>query len=316
MQFAARGGARRQRRPSMTPPLGAGQTEGNAASAGAATGTTDQLERWLEAALALSTNLPPGQLSSDTGVQDRAAMVLEEVRAELKDVAPDLVQYFETSRPRYQYTLALALASRGGRALDVGCSPGHLSMGLVKAGFEVQGIDLNPAWQAKYAPGWAQRLHITHTDIEKNPMPFPSASFDLVIFTEVLEHIAITDPGVVLGEIRRVLRPGGRMVLSTPNVTNLSNVVALIQGENVFWPPEIFYGSVDRHNREYTPGELMQLVQRTGFAHYELGYMNTWSNWHHTTGPLFHRLLDGSQRAQRIGRHPLFNNTLFVVATR
>ena len=82
----------------MTPPLGAGQTEGSAASAGADTGTTDQLERWLEAALALSANLPPGQLSSDTGVQDRAAMVLEEVRAELKDVAPDLVQYFETSR--------------------------------------------------------------------------------------------------------------------------------------------------------------------------------------------------------------------------
>jgi 2-polyprenyl-3-methyl-5-hydroxy-6-metoxy-1,4-benzoquinol methylase len=146
-------------------------------------------------------------------------------------------------------------------------------------------------------------------------MPFPSGSFDLVIFTEVLEHIAITDPRVVLGEIRRVLRPGGRVVLSTPNVANLSNVVALIQGGNVFWPPEIFYGSVDRHNREYAPNELIQLIEKVGFAHYEFGYMNTWSNWHHVTAGLFHRLLDGSERGQRLGRHPLFNNTLFVVAT-
>ena len=44
--------------------------------------------------------------------------------------------------------------------------------------------------------------------------------------------------------------------------------------------------------------------------------MNTWSNWNHTTAPLFHRLLDGSERANRMGQHPLFNNTIFVVATR
>jgi 2-polyprenyl-3-methyl-5-hydroxy-6-metoxy-1,4-benzoquinol methylase len=299
----------------MKPPLELDQREEAAAPGGPGNGDDDRLEGWLETALELSKNLPPGQLSIDRHQTDRAAMLLEEVRADLNDAAPDLVQYFETSQPRYEYTLALALGRGGGRVLDVGCSPGHLAMALVKAGFEVQGIDLNQAWLAKYAPGWSTRLHITHTDIEKNPMPFPSASFDLVIFTEVLEHIAITDPCVVLREIRRVLRPGGSMVLSTPNVANISNVVALIQGENVFWPPEIFYGGVDRHNREYTPVELVQLVQKSGFARYELGYMNTWSNWHHVTGALFHCLHDGSERAQRIGRHPLFNNTLFVVAT-
>ena len=182
-------------------------------------------------------------------------------------------------------------------------------MALVKAGFEVQGLDLNAVWLEKYAPGWAKRLRITHTNIEQDPLPFPSDSFDLVIFTESWSTSPSPDPCVVLGEIRRVLRPGGRMLLSTPNVANLSNVVALIQGENVFWPPEIFYGSVDRHNREYTPAELLRLIERAGFAQHALGYMNTWSNWNHTTAPLFHRLLDGSERAQRIGRHPLFNNT-------
>ena len=300
----------------MTPPLRLDQAEPILESAGQGSSDTSLMESWLEAALELSTTFPPGQLSTGRPQQARAVALLDEVQAELKDLGQHIVEYFETSRPRYEYTLSLALEQDGGRILDVGCSPGHLAMALVKAGFEVQGIDLNPLWLAKYAPGWPERLRITHTNIEQDPMPFPSESFDLVIFTEVLEHIAITDPCVILGEIRRVLRPGGRMILSTPNVANLSNVVALIQGENVFWPPEIFYGSVDRHNREYAPYELLQLVERAGFAEHALDYMNTWSNWNHTTAPLFHRLLDGSERANRMGQHPLFNNTIFVVATR
>jgi 2-polyprenyl-3-methyl-5-hydroxy-6-metoxy-1,4-benzoquinol methylase len=280
-------------------------------SAGAET-----MEQWLEASLDLAANFPPGQISIGDRPRERAAALLDAVHQELKDSGPRIVEYFETSRPRYEYTLSLALEQNGGRVLDVGCSPGHLAMALVTGGFEVQGIDLNAVWLAKYAPGWPERLRVTHTNIEQEPLPFRDEAFDLVIFTEVLEHIAITDPCAVLQEIRRVLRPGGRMLLSTPNVANLSNVAALIQGENVFWPPELFYGSVDRHNREYAPRELLQLVERAGFAHHALDYMNTWSNWNHTTAPLFHRLLDGSERANRLARHPLFNNTIFVAATR
>jgi 2-polyprenyl-3-methyl-5-hydroxy-6-metoxy-1,4-benzoquinol methylase len=300
----------------MAQPLALEQTEQLSASAGRGTGDTELLESWLEAALAFATNFPPEQITIELSHQHRAVTLLDEVHAELTATGPDIVQYFETSRPRYEYTLSLALGQNGGNVLDLGCSPGHLAMALVKAGFEVQGVDLNPVWLAKYAPGWPRRLRITHTNIEQAPLPFASESFDLVIFTEVLEHIAITDPAVILGEIRRVLRPGGRMLLSTPNVANLSNVVAFIRGENVFWPPEMFYGSVDRHNREYTPSELLRLVEKVGFAEHALGYMNTWSNWNHTTAPLFHRLLDNSERGQRFGRHPLFNNTIFVVTTR
>lgn len=280
------------------------------------TGEIDTMERWLAAALELGGTFPPGQLSIGQPQRERADALLGEVHGELGNLGQKIAEYFETSRPRYEYTLSLALEQHGGRVLDVGCSPGHLSMALVRAGFDVQGLDLNPIWLEKYAPGWAARLRVMHANLEQEPLPFPSDSFDLVMFTEVLEHIAITDPGVVLGEIRRVLRPGGRMLLSTPNVANLSNVVALIRGENVFWPPEIFYGSVDRHNREYTPAELLRLIEKAGFAHYALGYMNTWSNWHHVTGPLFHYLHDGSERSRRLGSHPLFNNTLFVAATR
>ena len=300
----------------MALPLGLDQTEQMRAPVGHDTASSDAMDRWLEAALELATNFPPGQISIGRSQQERAIGLLNEVQAELSAAGQDIVQYFETSLPRYEYTLSLALNQNRGRVLDLGCSPGHLAMALSKAGFQVQGVDLNAVWLSKYAPGWPERLRITHTNIEQDPLPFASDSFDLVIFTEVLEHIAITDPCVILQEIRRVLRPGGRMILSTPNVANLSNVVAFVQGENVFWPPNMFYGSVDRHNREYTPAELLQLVQKAEFTQYALGYMNTWSNWNHTTATLFHRLLDRSERGLRLERHPLFNNTLFMVATR
>jgi 2-polyprenyl-3-methyl-5-hydroxy-6-metoxy-1,4-benzoquinol methylase len=159
-------------------------------------------------------------------------------------------------------------------------------------------------------------LRVRVANVEREPIPAPDRSYGLVMFTEVLEHIAVTDPSVVLGEIRRILTIGGRLILSTPNVANVSNILALARGENIFWPPPIFYGGLDRHNREYTPAEVCAVLERSGFGTYEIGYMNAWSNWHHVTGPLFHHLQGRSARALRLASHPLFNNTVFAVATR
>src|SRR5215204_5410187 len=126
------------------------QTAETQAPPGHQTSTAGSLmESWLEAALELAANFPPGQISIARRQRDAAIARLDEVKAELTNVGPKIVEYFETSRPRYEYTLALALDQPGGRVLDLGCSPGHLSMALVKAGFEVQGVDLNPVWLEK-----------------------------------------------------------------------------------------------------------------------------------------------------------------------
>src|SRR5688572_4738894 len=143
------------------------RTADTLAAIGQGTGDTNAMETWLEAALELSANFPPGQISIGRPQQERAAALLDEVQAELKDVGQNIVEYFETSRPRYEYTLSLALEQNGGRVLDLGCSPGHLSMALVKAGFEGHGIDLNAVWLAKDAPGWPERLPLTDTNTEQ-----------------------------------------------------------------------------------------------------------------------------------------------------
>jgi SAM-dependent methyltransferase len=75
-------------------------------------------------------------------------------------------------------------------------------------------------------------------------VPFEDASFDCVICTEVLEHCP--NPGAVLGEIRRVLKPGGRLFLTTPFIAPLHEM------------PYDFY--------RYTPSALRELASRQGLA--------------------------------------------------
>lgn len=263
----------------------------------------------------LRSNFPAGLLTRSVALQADAASILGAIRSEVESLGQEAITYFDTSRPRYELCLALALEEPVGRVLDLGCSPGHMSMALTKAGFDVWGLDLNENWLVKYSPGWAERLRVRQASLEEEPIPEEDESFDLVIFTEVLEHIAVTHPKEVLKEIHRVLKPGGRLILSTPNVANVSNLLALGTGENIFWDPSIFYGSVDRHNREYTPRELVTLLETSPFQSFDLGYANTWSNWNAATASIVQRVLPVLAKHPRLRRHPLFNNTLFVRAT-
>ncbi len=100
-------------------------------------------------------------------------------------------------------------------------------------------------------------------NIESSPFPFEDDRFDVVVFGEVLEHLT-NDPMRALQEIARVLKPDGRLVLTTPNAARLENVVAFIEGRNIY-DPYSAYGPYGRHNREYTRHELHMLMQHCGF---------------------------------------------------
>lgn len=106
-------------------------------------------------------------------------------------------------------------------------------------------------------------LEFDHFNIENESFPYPDNSFDLVIFAEIIEHL-LNDPCKVLREIHRVLKPGGRIVLTTPNVARLENVARLISGENIY-DPYSGYGPYGRHNREYNRHEIIQLLKFEGF---------------------------------------------------
>lgn len=102
-----------------------------------------------------------------------------------------------------------------------------------------------------------------HVNIEKAALPFASGTFDVVLFCEVLEHL-LEDPLLPLRESHRVLKPGGSLIVTTPNVARLENVARLLAGANIY-DPYSGYGPYGRHNREYTLAELRGLVEHTGF---------------------------------------------------
>jgi SAM-dependent methyltransferase len=190
--------------------------------------------------------------------------------------------YFEVSRQRYAHYFATVLSQLQAPAvvLDIGNAPGHAAIGLSLLGHTVRGLNLNADWRNTYPSGeWYDRFDVVEHDIEAAPLPFPDASFDAVIFTEVLEHIGITHPRQIVAEFRRVLKPDGIVIFSTPNVCNLSNLYALMKGTNIFWSPEMFYGSLDRHNREFTPAEADAIMAGAGLTRQATWGLNDYSNW-------------------------------------
>lgn len=126
----------------------------------------------------------------------------------------------------------------------------------------------------------------TEIDLRSEPLPFQDGSVDNIIATEVVEHIsdiayqqATTLSGLFffLEEIYRVLRIGGRALISTPNAASMWALQRICLGNT----PLIY----DWHFREFTKNELRQIVENVGF---DVVVHNTEFVWHlWDFGPIF-----------------------------
>ena len=112
---------------------------------------------------------------------------------------------------------------------------------------------------------------VDHFDAERDTFPYTAESFDTVLCCELLEHLP-SDPMHMMREINRILKPGGHLVLTTPNVASLRAISAILQGYHpAFFPAYIRPRKEDeeaeaRHNREYVPMEIQHLLTGSGFA--------------------------------------------------
>lgn len=115
-------------------------------------------------------------------------------------------------------------------------------------------------------------------DLEKQPVPYPDGSFDGVVLTEVIEHLTV-DPMYAMSELNRVLRPGGFLLLTTPNIASWGAIRRLMDYETPY-----LYGvferrpSSNRHNREYTVREVERLAHAAGFETERLETRNAYEN--------------------------------------
>jgi SAM-dependent methyltransferase len=106
-------------------------------------------------------------------------------------------------------------------------------------------------------------------DAEKDRFPYRDGYFSTVLCCELIEHL-FSDPMHLMSEVNRILRPGGHLVLTTPNIASLRAISAILQGYHPgFFPAYIRpseSGFTDaRHNREYAPKEIGFLLRDAGF---------------------------------------------------
>lgn len=105
--------------------------------------------------------------------------------------------------------------ARGQRVLDYGCGSGYGAAHIAEVAEQVTAVDV-AADAIDYARGQFSRENLGFEVIDPSrPLPFTDASFDVVLSFQVFEHVP--DAGRYLAEIRRVLAPGGTLVLATPD---------------------------------------------------------------------------------------------------
>jgi SAM-dependent methyltransferase len=159
--------------------------------------------------------------------------------------------------PLYERRRAFLLSHvrPGDRVLDLGCGEGAFCGELARAGAEPIGMEIAPAALERARrrhPGLRFELTAAH-----GPIPLEDSAVDVVWSSEVIEHVP--DTARWLSEVRRVLRSGGRLLLTTPYHGPVKNLALALRGFERHFDP------LGEHLRFYTPRSLRTLLDDFGF---------------------------------------------------
>jgi 2-polyprenyl-6-hydroxyphenyl methylase/3-demethylubiquinone-9 3-methyltransferase len=198
------------------------------------------------------------------------------------------------------------------RCLDVGCGAGETYAQVIHArAASYKGVDVS-ARAVEIARSGGLDAQVID---DAAALPFDDNTFDVAVCIEVLEHLF--SPHVAVNEIRRVLRPGGRLIVSAPNVAYWRLRVNLVLG---VWNPlgdalAIEQPWRDPHIRFFTPVTLRRMLEQAGFPTVEVGAHGGCLLDHLTQRPTNFGVSDGYRRAE--ARFPsLLGMTVHAVAAK
>jgi 2-polyprenyl-3-methyl-5-hydroxy-6-metoxy-1,4-benzoquinol methylase len=147
-------------------------------------------------------------------------------------------------------TMGLSASERG-RLLDVGCGNGEFLNRMMLLGWDVTGVELDDR-AARFARK-EYGLDVRTSSLEA--CEFDDRSFDVVVMSHLIEHVY--DPIAVLREAWRVLRPGGKVVIVTPNTKSLGHRIFMSHWRGL---------EVPRHIHIFNPQTMVSLCTKAGFG--------------------------------------------------
>lgn len=220
-------------------------------------------------------------ISAPSRTSREAVPIEEAIRELLEHFATNswfIREYWPSNQLRVRKMLSdpRAHAPLGSRVFEPGCGVGFVSFLASRIGYRVIGAD---AWEPEGRAEFFQRAGVEYFPVNLNALnPWPQLAdktFDAVLLGEVFEHI-LNHPLGLLREIHRVLRPGGLLLLTTPNPSTLPNAVRVLLDRHSLWGtgefasrPKIIDGRLidcgEIHYREYRACELRDFLKRSGF---------------------------------------------------
>ncbi|MEM7586479.1 MAG: class I SAM-dependent methyltransferase [Acidobacteriota bacterium] len=209
-------------------------------------------------------------------LSERHYALFDAVAQGIRPDDPELGDWLEGYRRNHRERLVADLhlveqhVPDGARILECGAVPLLATGALAELGYRVQAIDVAPQ---RFA-GAIERLglDVQRCDLEHEALPFTAERFDAVIFNELFEHLRI-NPITTLEEVHRVLRPGGSLLLSTPNLRSFRGLRNLLLHNQAHAASADVYRQYEKlatlghmgHVREYTTREVADFLTHIGF---------------------------------------------------
>lgn len=219
------------------------------------------------------------------------------------DKREDEDTYFLDSQRRYKELLALASnLPQNSSILEISPMFGHVAITLRLRGYKVFVTDVFSQVCKREIKFKKYNIPISVCDLNYDAIPYPSNSFDCVLFSEVFEHIQPNSIDHTLSEIHRVLKCDGLIIFSTPNLFDLGNRLLMLLGKTYLDPS---------HVKEYSLPDLEFMFKKAN-----LNIVSSWYSlcyaYHHSLSAWWANVAKPFLLPLRV-IYPRFRTTIFIV---